>query len=228
MKYSIYGDNLQMVTLELAEGEQVYAEAGAMMYMSSNMAMEPQAKGGFWKGVERKMMGESFFLINFYPVSGEGIVAFAGSVPGTLKVLDITPGRDFILQKDAFIVGEMGVQLEITFQQKLGSAFFGGEGFVLERLSGSGMAFVHGCGDFVELELEYGQSIKVDTGCVVGWESTVRYDIKRTGGFKKIVFGGEGLFLAQLWGPGKVILQSMSIAQLLRGIMEAMQRGGGT
>jgi len=226
MEHTIFGDNLQLAILELRENERVYAEAGAMVYMSGNVQMEEKAQGGFMKGLKRKLSGESFFVSQFYPASGDGIVAFGGNAPGTIKAIQITPGHDFITQKDAFLVAEMGVELEIAFQRKLGAAFFGGEGFILQRLKGNGTVFIHACGDFVEMDLEQGQALKVDTGCVVGWDSTVSYDIKRAGNIKTSLFGGEGLFLTHLHGPGKVILQSMTLHNLAAALTPFIPSGG--
>jgi uncharacterized protein (TIGR00266 family) len=226
MEYTIFGDNLQLAILELNQGELVYAEAGAMVYMSGNMNMQAKAKGGFMKGLKRKMTGESFFVTEFFPEAGTGIVAFGGNVPGTIKAIDIYPGKDFITQKDAFLCGENGIDLDIAFQKKLGSAFFGGEGFILQKVSGQGTVFIHACGDFVEMDLEPGQTLKVDTGSVVGWDSSVQYEIKKAGGIKTALFGGEGLFLTHLTGPGKVILQSMTIANLAGAIVPFVPGGG--
>ncbi|MCD6448420.1 MAG: TIGR00266 family protein [Thermoplasmata archaeon] len=214
MEYKITGDNLQIVTIELNEGEKVYAEAGSMVYMSENIKMEAKARGGLLKAIGRKFMGETFFLTEFTPSGGKGFVAFAGNAPGTIFPLEIKEGNDFIVQKDAFLCAEDGVDLSVTFQRRLGSIFFGGEGFILEKLSGKGMAFIHACGDFIEMELKEGESIRVDTGSVVGWEASVDYDIQRVKGIKTIFFGGEGLFLTTLRGPGKIILQSMTLHNL--------------
>jgi uncharacterized protein (TIGR00266 family) len=214
MRYKITGDNLQIVTLEIAPKEIIYAEAGAMIHMSGNINMEAKARGGIWKGIKRKFMGETFFLTEFSTKGGNGIVAFAGNAPGTIKPVPLTQGRDFLCQKDAFLCAENGVELDMAFQQKLGASFFGGEGFIIQRLFGNGTAFIHACGDFVEMDLKPGQLIKVDTGNVVGWDSTVSYDIQRVKGIKTMFFGGEGIFLTTLTGPGKVILQSMTLHNL--------------
>ena len=214
MKYKISGDNLQLVTVELEPGERVYGEAGAMVYMSSNMNMEAKMRGGLLKAIGRKMAGETIFLTEFTPTGGSGIVAFGGNAPGTIKPIEIAPDKEFIAQKDAFLCAEDTVELSVAFQRRLGSIFFGGEGFILERLSGHGTAFIHACGDFIEFELDAGQRLKVDTGCVVGWDDTVDYDIERVKGIKTMFFGGEGLFLTTLTGPGKVLIQSMTLHNL--------------
>ena len=193
MKYKITGDNLQVVTIELGDGEKVFGEAGSMVYLTPNMKMEAKARGGLLKGLGRKFMGESFFMTEFSPAGGTGLVAFAGNAPGTIKEIELKDGREFIVQKDAFLCAEDSVELSVAFQKRLGSIFFGGEGFILERLNGKGTAFIHACGDFIEMDLKEGESIKVDTGSVVGWEGTVSYDIERVKGIKTIFFGGEGL-----------------------------------
>jgi uncharacterized protein (TIGR00266 family) len=218
MNYKISGDNLQIVTLEIDPNELVYAEAGAMVYMSGNVYMEAKARGGLWKGFKRTLMGETFFLTEFYSHGGPGLVAFAGNAPGTIKALQLAPGRDFLVQKDAFLCAEHSVGLDIAFQERLGAGFFGGEGFIIQRLFGQGLVFIHACGDFIEMNLRPGQVLRVDTGCVVGWEPTVAYDIQRVGGIKTIFFGGEGLFLTTLTGPGKVLLQSMTLHNLAMAI----------
>ncbi len=214
MNYKISGDNLQLVTIELNEGERVYGEAGAMVYMSANMGMEAKLRGGLLKAIGRKFAGETMFLTEFTPLGGKGLVAFGGNAPGTIKPIELSSGKEFIVQKDAFLCAEDGVELSVTFQRRLGSVFFGGEGFILERLAGEGTAFIHACGDFIEFDLQPGQRLKVDTGCVVGWDGTVSYDIERVKGIKTMFFGGEGLFLTTLTGPGKVIIQSMTLHNL--------------
>ena len=214
MKYKITGDNLQIVTCELDPNERVYAEAGTMVYMSGNMMFEARAKGGVMKGLKRKLTGESFFLTEFTPGQGPGYVGFGGNAPGTIKAIDLTPGKEFMVQKEAFLCAENSVQLDMAWQKKLGASLFGGEGFILQRLSGSGTAFIHATGDFVEMDLQPGQTIKVDTGSVVGWDSSVTFDIQRAGGLKSMMFAGEGIFLTTLTGPGKILLQSMNLPDL--------------
>jgi uncharacterized protein (TIGR00266 family) len=188
VKYKITGDNLQIVTCELEPNERVYAEAGTMVYMSGNMMFEARAKGGVMKGLKRKLTGESFFLTEFTPGQGPGYVGFGGNAPGTIKPIDLAPGREFMVQKDAFLCAENSVQLDMAWQKKLGASLFGGEGFILQRLSGSGTAFIHATGDFVEMDLQPGQTIKVDTGSVVGWDATVTFEIERAGGLKSMMF----------------------------------------
>jgi uncharacterized protein (TIGR00266 family) len=213
MKHEITGDNLQLVTLHLNGGETVYAEAGAMNHMSNNIDMEAKAKGGIFKGLKRMVSGESFFITEF-TAQGESFVAFGGNVPGKIQAIQIAPGKEFMAQQDAFLCAESGVDMDIAFTKKLGAGLFGGEGFILQKYSGQGMVFIHACGDFVTMDLQPGETIKVDTGSVVGFDSTVTYDITRAGGIKTSLFGGEGIFLTHLTGPGKIIIQSLSIAGL--------------
>jgi uncharacterized protein (TIGR00266 family) len=214
MDYKISGDNLQLVTLNIDPGEKVFAEAGSMVYMSANIHMEAKMRGGFLKGLGRKFMGETMFLTEFTSTGGKGLVSFGGNAPGTIKVLELSDGKEFLVQKDAFLVAEDAIDLSVAFQRRLGAAFFGGEGFILEKLTGDGKVFIHACGDFVEFDLKPDQILKVDTGSVVGWDGTVSYDIQRVKGIKTMFFGGEGIFLTTLTGPGKVIIQSMNLANL--------------
>jgi len=224
MEYEIKGNNLQMVIVKLEAGEKVYAEAGSMIYMSPNMKMEAKARGGILKGIGRKFAGETFFLTEFSPREGKGYVSFAGNAPGTILPLRIEGGKEFMVQKDAFLCAEDGVDLSIAFQKRLGSIFFGGEGFILEKLSGNGMAFIHACGDLMEMDLKEGESVRVDTGSVVGWDASVDYNIQMVKGIKTIFFGGEGLFLTTLKGPGKVILQSMTLHNLAMALQPYLPR----
>ncbi|RLG13836.1 MAG: TIGR00266 family protein [Candidatus Nanohalarchaeota archaeon] len=215
MKYKITGNNLQLVVIELEAGEKVYGEAGAMVYMSSNMKMEAKMKGGLMKSLGRKLLvGESMFMMEFKSGGGKATVAFGGNAPGTIHAIEIKQGKGFMAQKDAFLCAEDSVGLSIAFQKKLGALLFGGEGFIIEKLSGKGTAFIHACGDFVEFNLKAGESLKVDTGSVVGWDESVSYNIERVKGIKTMLLGGEGLFLTNLTGPGKVILQSLNLHNL--------------
>lgn len=226
MKYKISGDNLQLVTLEIEPNEKIFAEAGSMVYMSSNINMEAKMRGGLLKGLGRKIAGETVFLTEFTSVGGTGLVSFGGNAPGTIKPIEIAPGKEFLVQRDAFLCAEDSVEISIAFQKRLGAAFFGGEGFILEKLSGHGTAFIHACGDFVEFDLKPDQVLKVDTSSVVGWDGTVTYDIERVKGIKTMFFGGEGLFLTTLKGPGKVIIQSMSLSNLATALRPFLPSGG--
>jgi len=224
MEYEITGDNLQLVTLHVQGGETVYAEAGAMNHMSSNMDMQAKAKGGLMKGFKRMVSGESFFITEFTS-QGDGFVAFGGNVPGKIEAIEISPGNEFLAQRDAFLCAENGVDMDVAFTKKLGAGFFGGEGVILQKYSGQGTVFIHACGDFVVKDLQAGETLKVDTGSLVGFESSVQYDITRAGGIKTSLFGGEGLFLTTLTGPGRVIIQSLSISNLAAALAPHMSIG---
>ena len=213
MQYEIIGDNLQMVRLQIRPGERVFAEAGTMVNMSGSMQLQTTVQGGLLSGLKRMVSGESFFMTGFSPEGGEGYVSFAGSVPGKIFPVRLT-GTDFIAQKEAFLCAEDGVCLDIAFTKKIRAGLFGGEGFVLQRLSGTGMAFLHCCGDILETTLAPGEVMKVETGLVVGFEASVTYSIALAGGVRTVFFGGEGLFLTTLTGPGRVVVQSMDPAKL--------------
>ncbi len=222
MDYKITGDNLQFVHLELSPGEKVYAEAGAMTYMTGNMEMKAKARGGLWKGLKRKLARETFFMTEFEAEGGSGVVAFGGNVPGKIMAVDLRDGGTWLLQKDAFLCAEDAVEMDIAFQKRLGGAFFGGEGFILEKVWGHGRVFVHAPGDFVEMDLQPDQLIKISTGNVVGWEDSVDYDIQTVGGIKTALFGGEGLFVTTLRGPGKAVLQSLTLPRLANALVPFM------
>jgi uncharacterized protein (TIGR00266 family) len=219
MKYEILGDNLQMVKIGLSADEGLFAEAGAMVNMSGNMQMESQLKGGILSGLKRVLSGESLFLTKFSPVETNGFVSFAGTVPGKIFPVTLGNGKEFIAQRDSFLACEEGVVLDIALIKKIRIGLFGGEGFILQMMTGSGTAFLHCCGDIIELNLQEGELIKVQTGLVVGFENTVSYDIALAGGITSILFGGEGLFVTTLTGPGKVVLQSMDIAKIASAII---------
>jgi uncharacterized protein (TIGR00266 family) len=214
MKYEIIGDNLQMAKIDLAAGEGIFAEAGSMVNMSGGMSMESQLKGGVIAGLKRVVTGESIFLTRFCSAHAPGFVSFAGTMPGKIFTVTITPHNEFIAQKSSFLCCEESVELDIAFTDKICAGLFGGEGFILQRMTGNGTAFLHCCGDIIELNLQAGEVIKVQTGLVVGFDDTVSYDIALAGGITTAIFGGEGLFVTTLTGPGRVILQSMDIAKI--------------
>ncbi len=214
MRYKIIGDNLQMVVIELNPGEKVIAEAGALNHMSGNVKLEAKARGGITKGFLRKIAGESFFMTEFTSVGGPGVISFSGVVPGKIAALELDGSKEYYVQRGAFLAATEGIDIAPGIAKKLGAALFGGEGIILERISGVGTVFIHAAGDFLEYNLKPGQVLKVDTGQLVGFESTVSYDIERIGGIRSILFAGEGLFLATMKGPGKVIVQSMNVSAL--------------
>jgi len=219
MKYTLQGTTMPVVNVELDDGEEIYAEAGAMVWMSENMIMETFLRGGVMQGLGRMFTGESLFMTKFHS-NGKGFVTFASSSPGKILDMEIKPGKEYVCQKDAFLAATMGVDMKVEFRKKLGVGLFGGEGFLLERIMGNGKAFIEIDGEVFEIELKAGERIKVDTGCIAMFEATAKYDIEMVKGVKNMIFGGEGLFLATLEGPGKVWLQSMPINSLAKKIAQ--------
>ncbi len=229
LDYTVHGDNLQVVRVRLKPGQEIYAEAGKMVYKTANVSWETRMSGDslgqkIWGALKRKVMGESLFM-TYFRSSGNGEVGFAGSYPGRIQVFDLAPGQSVLAQRDSFIMAQASVNLNVAFVKRLGAGFFGGEGFILEKLTGPGQVFIHGGGDFVEFSLGPGETLQVDTGCVVAFDESVGYDIQLAGGIKTALFGGEGLFLATLTGPGRVIVQSMTLEKLRREL--APTRTGG-
>lgn len=214
MEYKINGDNLEVVSLEIGGDEAIYGEAGALSYMSGNVKMSTEAEGGFIKSLKRTFSGESFFLTKFQTTGGQGLIAFAGKSPGRILPLEVQPGTEYIAQKDAFLCAEDSVDLDVHTQKKLGKGLFGGEGFILQKLSGTGTAFLHIPGDLIEKELKPDQFLKVSTGHVAAFEPSVDFNVEKTGGIKSSLFSGEGLFMTTLRGPGKVWLRSMTLKDL--------------
>lgn len=219
MKHEIIGNNLQMAKIELLPGEGVFAEAGSMVNMSGSMGMEAQLKGGIFSGLKRAVAGESIFLTKFTAKDSAGFVSFAGTMPGKIFTANVTLQKEFIAQKRSFLACEESVNLDIAITTRLRAGFFGGEGFILQRMTGYGTVFLHCCGDIIEMTLKPGEVIKVQTGLVVGFEQTVTYDIALAGGITTALFGGEGLFVTTLTGPGKVVLQSMDVAKIAASII---------
>ena len=218
MKYTITGDNLQFVNVELSPEETLNSVAGAMAYMTGNMRMEAVMEGGFMAGIKRSLSGSSLFLVKYTPQGGVGVVGLGGSVPG--KILDIDIGKgSWIVQKTGYLGSEPSVKLDLAFQKKLGAIFFGGEGLILQKLSGQGTAFIAACGDLNVVELKQGEQYKVSTANAVAWQDTVTYDISAAGGIKTSLFGGEGLFVTTLTGPGKIVIQSMTLQDLARALI---------
>ncbi|MDX1981235.1 MAG: TIGR00266 family protein [Bryobacteraceae bacterium] len=229
LDYTIQGDNLQVVRIRLMPGQELFAEAGKMLYKTSSVQWETKMSGQsigekLLGALKRKVMGESLFM-TYFRSSTPGEVGFAGNYPGRVQVFDLPAGKSVLVQRDSFICAQTSVQLNIALVKKLGAGFFGGEGFILERLTGPGVVFIHGGGDFVEFDLSPGETIQVDTGCVVSFDETVNYDIQLVGGIKTAIFGGEGIFLATLTGPGKVLVQSMTLEKMRRELAP-MSRGG--
>ncbi|WP_167614132.1 TIGR00266 family protein [Maribellus sediminis] len=234
--YEIKGHDVQLVEIELDPAETVIAEAGAMLYMEDGIQFEAKMGDGSNPGSgffdkllsagSRLITGESLFLTHFTNQGwGKKRVAFSAPYPGTIIPLNLPDfGGRVIVQKDAFLCAALGTKISITFSKKLGAGFFGGEGFILQQLDGDGKAFIHAGGTVIEKHL-HNETLRVDTGCIVGFEPSIEYSIEQAGGLRSMVFGGEGIFLATLRGTGKVWLQSMPIRKL---IAELSPRGGNT
>ncbi|MFD2541211.1 TIGR00266 family protein [Lacinutrix gracilariae] len=237
--YKIYGEEMQYVEIELDPQEGVVAESGSFMMMDDGISMETifgdgsQKDTGFLGKIlgagKRILTGESLFMTAFYNnLVGKRKVSFASPYPGKIIPIDLTEfGGKFICQKDAFLCAAKGVSVGIEFSKKLGRGLFGGEGFIMQKLEGDGMAFVHAGGTMAKKELQAGETLRVDTGCIVGFDQTVHYDIEFVGGIKNTVFGGEGLFFAKLEGPGTVFVQSLPFSRLAGRVLASAPRAGG-
>lgn len=200
-----------------------------MVYKTSNVQWETRMTGHtlgekILGALQRTVLGESLFL-TYFRAAGDGEVGFAGHYPGKIQVFELAPGQSILAQRDAFLFAQPSVQLNVALVKRLGAGFFGGEGFILEKLTGPGAVYIHAGGDFVEFDLLPGQMIQVETGCIVAFDESVTYDIQMVGGIKTAIFGGEGMFLATLTGPGRLIVQSMTLQRLRREL--APERKGG-
>lgn len=218
MRYEIIGENLPAVVCRLSPGESMITERGSMSWMSPNMKMETTSNGGVGKALGRMFAGEALFQNRYTAVGQEGLIAFASSFPGAIKALEITPSNPVIVQKSAFLAAEEGVELSVAFQKKLGAGFFGGEGFIMQRISGSGTAFIEIDGFAVEYTLGAGESMIVDTGYLAAMDSTCTMEIVSVKGAKNVFLGGEGLFNTVIKGPGKIMLQTMPICSTANSI----------
>ena len=219
--HEIIGDDMQAVVLTMASGDEVRAEAGAMMFMTDGITMDSRLEGGLMAGLKRKLLaGESLFLTFFRCGVPAGRVAFSGPYPG--KIIRMALANSAMLcQRDSFLCASGSIDINIAFTKRLGAGFFGGEGFILQKLEGSGEVFIHSGGTIVPMELKQGEKVRVDTGCLVAFDPTVDYDIELVGGIKTALFGGEGLFLATLTGPGRVWLQTLPFSRLADRILAA-------
>jgi uncharacterized protein (TIGR00266 family) len=226
LEYSILGTVLQAVVIQLPQGEQVFSERGGMSWMSANIDMQTNAEGGLGGVFKRMVSGESIFMVVFTATSGTGTIGFSAEFPGKVVPLHLGDGQQIICQKDAFMCAERSVSLDIHFRKKLGAGFFGGEGFIMQRLTGPGVAFVELDGEIVEYTLGDNEVMKVDTGHVAMYEPTVDFNIELVKGFKNLLFGGEGLFLTTLRGPGRVWLQTMPAMNLAKKIAQYMPSAG--
>ena len=211
MKYQIVGEPLPVVICDMEAGETMITEKGAMSWMSPNMRMETQGTGGFGKMMGRMFSGESMFQNRYTAEGGPGQIAFASSFPGTIRALEIAPGQEYVVQKRAFLASDETVELSIFFQKKFGAGLFGGEGFIMQKLSGHGTAFIEIDGYTCEYNLQAGQQMKVSTGFIAMMDATCSMDIQSVGGAKNALLGGEGLFNTVVTGPGKVVLQTMPV-----------------
>jgi uncharacterized protein (TIGR00266 family) len=236
--YRLIGDDMQAVIVTLDPGETVVAEAGAMMYMQDDIAMntalDPGGRstgvmGRLLAGAKRALAGDSFFVTTFTNDGRKARdVAFAAPYPGKILAVNLKEwGNRIIAQKDAFLCAAFGVEVSIAFNRRIGAGFFGGEGFILQRLDGDGLAFLHASGTLAEMKLAPGETLRVDTGCLVAMEEGVGYDVQMVPGVKTALFGGEGLFFVHLTGPGRVVLQTLPFSRLADRIIAAAPRAGG-
>jgi uncharacterized protein (TIGR00266 family) len=214
MEYKIHGTTMQTLDIHLTNGEAVYTESGGMAWMSGDIEMSTGARGGLLKGLGRKLAGESLFMTTYTCQGASGLVTFTPEAPGKVLPFTLEAGQSLICQRDSFMCAQDSVQLEIHFRKKLGTGLFGGEGFVLQKITGPGTAFLEVAGEVREYDLQPGQVMKVDPGHIALYEPTVKYDISMVKGATNILFGGEGLFLATLTGPGRIWLQSLPLSNL--------------
>ena len=224
MRYEIIGEPLPVVTCHLEMGETMITERGSMSWMTPNMKMETSTNGGIGKAFGRMLSGDSIFQNRYTSMGGAGMIAFASSFPGSIRALEISPGNGMIVQKCAFLASEADVELSLHFQKKLGAGLFGGEGFIMQRLSGRGMAFIEIDGFAVENVLQPGQKMVIDTGYLAAMTEGCSMEIQTVPGVKNMFFGGEGIFNTVVSGPGKIILQTMpvnSVAATLRPFFSA-------
>ena len=214
MKYQIVGDTLPAVICQLEPGEKIITEGGGMSWMSPNMLMETTSSGGIGSVIGRMFSGEKAFQNVYTAQGGEGMIAFASCFPGSIRAFEIAPGQEMIFQKSAFLAGEVGIEMSVFFNKKLGTGFFGGEGFIMQKISGQGTVFAEFDGHVVEYELAPGQQIVVDTGHLAAMTASCQMDIRSVPGVKNMLFGGEGIFNTIITGPGRVWLQTMPISNV--------------
>lgn len=211
MRYNIIGTTVPVVELELNKGEEVFSQRGGLAWMTEGIDMSTNARGGLLKGIGRVFAGESLFMATYRCLADSAKITFASTVPGSIIPIDVS-SREYVIQKSAFLAAEAGVDLKTVFTKKLGAGLFGGEGIIMQSVRGNGNCFLEVDGDAVEMELAPGEVLKVDTGNVVAFENTVKYEVETVKGLGNIFFGGEGLFLTRLTGPGKIILQTQNFS----------------
>jgi uncharacterized protein (TIGR00266 family) len=216
MRYKIVGDDVQYLVVELSEGEKVYGEAGAMNHMTANIKMEPKVKGGLFGAINRFLTGESIFLTEFKCESGTGLVAFSPALPGHIIPIEVNEGEEILAQSGAYLASTENIEIKPEFKFKLG--LFGGEGLILQKITGNGTVWLSAFGSIIEYDLQEGEEIYVSTGLFVASKGC-NVDVEFVKGFKSIFFSGEGLFLTKVTGPGKVYIQSMSISGLAGALM---------
>ena len=225
MTYDIIGEPMPVVVCRVEAGETLVCESGAMSWMSPNMEMQTSG-GGAAKLFGRMFSGENLFQNHYTARGGEGLIAFASSFPGSIRAVEITPGRSVIVQKRAFLASESGVEMSVFFQKKLGAGLFGGEGFIMQKLSGHGTAFIEIDGSAVEYYLAPGEQMVVDTGNLAMMDETVKMDIQQVRGVKNVLFGGESLFNTVVTGPGKIVLQTMPLSAFVGAIAGMLPSSG--
>ena len=219
LKYDIEGHNLQIARVHLVPGQEIYAEAGKMIYKSANVDWDTRMTGQsvgqkILGAIKRKLMGESLFFTHFRTSTTPGEVGFAGHYPGKIQVFELVASQTMMVQRDGFLFAQASVTLDIAMVKRLGAGLLGGEGFILQKLTGPGAVFIHAGGDHVDFSLGPGEMLQVQTGHLVAFEPTVNYDVQMVGTIRTAIFGGEGLFLTTLTGPGRVLLQSMTLERL--------------
>jgi len=227
MQYKISGTLMESVDIHLKQGESIYSESGGMAWMRGSFDMDTSTRGGLGAGLGRMLAGESLFLTTYTCKSQDGLITFTPEVPGKVIDLNLAAGQSLICQKDSFMCAEESVKIEMHFRKKLGAGLFGGEGFILQKISGPGTAFVEIPGEVRIIELGAGERMQVDPGHIAMFEPTVEYDITGVKGLKNVLFSGEGLFLATLKGPGKVWLQSLPLSNMARKLSKYMPTKSG-
>jgi uncharacterized protein (TIGR00266 family) len=227
MEYKLHGTVMQTLDIQLRKGESIYTESGGMAWMQGDISMETDTKGGVLGGLGRALAGESLFMTTYTCQGPNGLIVFTPEAPGKVLDIQLASGQSLICQKDAFMCAEDSVKLEMHFRKKLGAGLFGGEGFILQKITGPGTAFIEIPGDVREYHLQDNAVMKVDPGHIAMFEPSVTYDITRVKGLKNILFSGEGLFLASLKGPGKIWLQSLPLSNLAAKLSRYMPKKGG-
>jgi len=218
--HEIIGNDMQAVVLSMSAGDEVRAQAGAMTYMTDGIEMDARMEGGLMAGLKRAVAGQSLFLTFFRCNAPTGKVAFSAPYPGKIIQMPLA-NSSLLCQRDSFLCATGHVDINVEFTKRLGAGFFGGEGFILERLEGNGELFIHSGGTIVQMELKRGEKLKVDTGCLVAFDPTIDYDVEFVGGVRTAVFGGEGLFLAAMTGPGRIWIQTLPFSRLADRVLHA-------